>query len=184
MIEPTLRDPGPAKPDTADWTWVLDRPCPECGFVAGDVSPQDVPALVRDAGARFAAALDRPGVRERPAPDVWSPLEYACHVRDVCKVMRSRIELILTGDGSAPVLFADWDQDATAVTAKYWRSDPKAVAASISSAAGAAAKAFSRPRTDQWEWPALRSNGSVFTAATLGQYFVHDLHHHLWDIRA
>lgn len=22
------------EPDTKDWTWVLDRPCPECGFEA------------------------------------------------------------------------------------------------------------------------------------------------------
>ena len=21
-------------PDTKDWTWVLERPCPECGFEA------------------------------------------------------------------------------------------------------------------------------------------------------
>src|SRR4051794_791858 len=24
--------PEPVEPDTKDWTWVLDRPCPECGF--------------------------------------------------------------------------------------------------------------------------------------------------------
>jgi hypothetical protein len=171
-------------PDTKDWTWVLARPCSECGFVAADVAPADVPASVREAGERFAAAMSRPDVRERPAPDVWSPLEYTCHVRDVCRVMRSRIELILSGDGSTPVTFADWDQDATAVTGKYWRSDPSVVARQVDEAADAAAGAFERPQDDQWSWPALRSNGSVFTAATLGQYFVHDLHHHLWDIGA
>ena len=31
------------------------------------------------------APLDDAAVRARPAPDVWSPLEYACHVRDVLR---------------------------------------------------------------------------------------------------
>lgn len=182
MSDSSVRDPGPAEPDTADWTWVLQRPCPQCGFVAAEVALADVPTLVRAAGERFAAALRRPDVRERPSPKVWSPLEYACHARDVSRVMRRRIEQILGGDGSAPVRFADWDQDATAVTAQYWRSDPGTVAGQVRAATEAAAEAFARTRPDQKDWPAVRSNGSPFTALTLGQYFVHDLHHHLWDI--
>jgi hypothetical protein len=35
-------------PDDKDWTSVLERPCPECGFDAGAVAPADVPALLRD----------------------------------------------------------------------------------------------------------------------------------------
>jgi hypothetical protein len=27
-----------------------------------------------------------------------------------------------------------------------------------------------------------RSNGSVFTVASLSQYFLHDVVHHLWDV--
>ena len=30
----------------------------------------------------------------------------------------------------------------------------------------------------------LRSDGSEFTVLTLGQYFLHDLAHHLVDVRA
>src|SRR5665647_2684362 len=33
MSEPQL---GRIEPDTKDWTWVLQRPCPECGMAAGD----------------------------------------------------------------------------------------------------------------------------------------------------
>jgi hypothetical protein len=180
----SLHDPGPAKPDTSDWTWVLIRPCPDCGFLADEVTPEVIPGIVRDAGERFAEALEGADVRQRPAPDVWSTMEYVCHVRDVCRVMQHRIELILSGDGSTPVTFADWDQDATANNAQYWRSDRVVVAEEVRAASESAAVAYSRPRGDQWSWPALRSNGSVFTAHTLGQYFTHDLHHHLWDIDA
>jgi hypothetical protein len=37
---------------------------------------------------------------------------------------------------------------------------------------------------DQFERPGRRSNGSVFTVRTLGQYFAHDLAHHLHDVGA
>ena len=178
-----ITDPGPATPDGADWTWVLNRPCPDCGFDATATDPADVPAILRDAGTRYAAALRREGVRTRPAEGVWSPLEYVCHVRDVCDVMRGRLEQILAGGGSL-VRFADWDQDETAVDQQYWRSDPDDVAGEVTAAFERAATAYALPAGTQWEWPALRSNGSTFTARTLSLYFVHDIRHHLWDVIA
>ena len=35
---------------------------------------------------------------------------------------------------------------------------------------------------EDWERTGIRSNGSLFTVATLGQYGLHDLVHHLWDV--
>ena len=32
-------------PDTKDWTWVLQRSCPECGFDTQSVVVQTVPDL-------------------------------------------------------------------------------------------------------------------------------------------
>jgi uncharacterized damage-inducible protein DinB len=182
MTQPPT-DPGPSTPDDADWTWVLTRPCPDCGFDAAAVEPADVPDLLRDAGRRYAAALARDDVRTRPAEGVWSTLEYACHVRDVCDVMRGRLEQVLAGGGEV-VRFADWDQDETAVEQQYWRSDPDVVAREVTKAFGAAATAYALPTGTQWEWPALRSNGSEFTARTLALYFTHDIRHHLWDVNA
>lgn len=182
MSEP-ITDPGPSTPDDADWTWVLTRPCPDCGFDAAAVEPGDVPALMREAAHRYAVRLGRDDVRSRPAEGVWSPLEYACHVRDVCDVMTGRLEQIIAGGGEL-VTFADWDQDATAVERQYWRSDPEVVAREVADAFERAATAYGRPSGTQWEWPALRSNGSRFTARTLALYFVHDVRHHLWDVTA
>ena len=182
MTQPPT-DPGPSTPDDADWTWVLTRPCPDCGFDAAAVEPADVPDLLRDAGQRYAAALARDDVRTRPAEGVWSTLEYACHVRDVCDVMRGRLGQILAGDGEV-VRFADWDQDETAVEQQYWRSDPDVVAPEVTEAFEGAATAYALPTGTQWEWPALRSNGSEFTARTLALYFTHDIRHHLWDVNA
>ncbi|WP_343989888.1 DinB family protein [Terrabacter terrae] len=186
MSEPTrepIVDPGPSTPDDADWTWVLDRPCPDCGFTAAALEPADVPGFLRDAGPRYAARLGRDDARTRPAEGVWSPLEYACHVRDVCAVMTGRLEQILAGGGEV-VTFANWDQDAPAVERQYWRSDPEVVAREVAAAFETAATAYALPAGTQWEWPALRSNGSSFTARTLALYFVHDVRHHLWDVTA
>ena len=182
MTEP-FADPGPSTPDDADWTWVLTRPCPDCGFDAAATRPEDVPAILRDAGRRYAAVLGGDDVRTRPAERVWSPLEYVCHVRDVCDVMRGRLEQILDAAGQ-PVRFANWDQDATAVEQQYWRSDPEVVEREVTAAFERAATAYALPSGPQWAWPALRSNGSQFTVRTLALYFAHDIRHHLWDVTA
>ncbi|MFC7597810.1 DinB family protein [Terrabacter sp. GCM10028922] len=176
-------DPGPSTPDDADWTWVLTQPCPDCGFDAAATDPADVPTILRDAGQRYAAALHRDDVRTRPGQGVWSTLEYVCHVRDVCDVMTGRLEQILAGGGEV-VRFANWDQDATALEKQYWRSDPDVVEGEVAGAFETAATAYGRPSGAQWDWPALRSNGSEFTARTLALYFVHDIRHHLWDVNA
>jgi hypothetical protein len=175
-------DPGPSTPDTSDWTWVLERPCPDCGFDAEGVRPAEVPELLARAGSRYAAVLGREGVRVRPAAGVWSPLEYCCHVRDVCGVMTGRLEQILAGGGTSEVRFRDWDQDAAAVDGQYWRSDPLDVRHGLKIAYDRAVVAFSKPWGEQWGWAGRRSDGALFTALDLARYFVHDVRHHLWDV--
>lgn len=175
-------DPGPATPDTADWTWVLSRSCPDCGFSAGDLRVDGVPEILQDAKQRYAAVLGRADALARPSAGVWSPVEYTAHVRDVCDVMSGRLAQILDGGGEV-VQFANWDQDATALEKEYWKSDPDVLRREVEVAFDAAAETYSRPDGEQWQWPALRSNGSRFTAETLAQYFVHDIVHHLWDVR-
>ena len=76
-------------PDTKDWTWVLDRVCDECGYDASAVNRPDVPSTVRGNAADWLQVLATPEVRRRPAPRVWSPLEYGCHVRDVFRIFDS-----------------------------------------------------------------------------------------------
>ncbi|MEO6996840.1 MAG: DinB family protein [Terracoccus sp.] len=176
-------DPGPSVPDESDWTWVLTRPCSDCGFDPDDIRPEGVPAILRDAGGRFSAVLSRSNAAARPDAGVWSSLEYACHVCDVCDVMSDRLEQIIAGEGRL-VRFADWDQDEAAIVAAYWRAEPAQVGDRVATAFESAAQAYAGPTGDQWLWPAERSNGSPFTAASLAGYFVHDIHHHLWDVRA
>ena len=104
-------------PDTKDWMWVLERACPECGFDASKCGAEDVAGLIRDNAQvweRFRRnGTIRPG---RPNESTWSTLEYACHVRDVYRIYRTRIERMLTEDDP---LFEYWDQDAAAIAHSY-----------------------------------------------------------------
>ena len=182
MSQPSI-PPQPTTPDTKDWTWVTKRPCPDCGFDPAAVSAEALPGLILDASARFQRAVDQRGAEQRPAPGTWSAIEYGRHVADVCEVMTARLGLILASDG-AGAEFEDWDQDAAATDEEYWLSDANATRILIAERAEAAAKAWGEPEDEQWGWTGLRSNGSRFTALSLGHYFVHDLTHHLHDVGA
>ena len=172
--------PPPIEPDTKDWTWVLDRPCPECGFAAGDVPVGGLPPALLENAAAWVDALAGPDVRTRSSPDVWSVLEYACHVRDVHRVFAGRVHQLLTEDDPR---FENWDQDATALADDYAGQDPAVVAEQLRAAAEVVARRFEEVPADQVHRTGLRSDGEAFTVETLGLYFVHDPVHHLHDVR-
>jgi len=119
-------------PDTKDWTWVLRRPCPECGFDTQSFTVQAVPEMIMANAAAWQETLTGPGnARTRPVPGKWSAVEYGCHVRDVFRLYDQRLELMLSQDDP---LFPNWDQDATAVADRYAAQDPAEVAAALSEA--------------------------------------------------
>jgi SAM-dependent methyltransferase len=168
-------------PDTKDWTWVLDRPCPQCGLVAADVPVDRLPQALRDNAAAFAAALGGPDVATRPDPATWSVLEYACHVRDVHRVFDERLALMLAEDEPT---FANWDQDEAAVAGRYAEQEPALVAAELVAAADRVAGRYAGVPDDAWRRTGVRSNGSRFTVAGLGRYHLHDVVHHRHDVAA
>jgi hypothetical protein len=171
--------PDDIVPDDKDWTWVLERPCPECGFDAGAFSVDAVPVLIRDNAAGWQEALDGAGVVVRTRPDRWSTLEYAAHVRDVFRLYHERLRLMLDTDDP---LFANWDQDATAIADRYGDQDPVVVAGELMAAAEVLADEFAVVRGDQWDRPGRRSDGAIFTVETFARYMIHDPVHHLWDV--
>ena len=166
-------------PDTKDWTWVLQRPCPECGFDSTTFAPPKVSAMIRENAAAWLEVLASGGVERRPSDDVWSALEYGCHVRDVYRVCLVRLQLMLSEDG--PV-FANWDQDATAVADKYGEQDPVAVGIDLEFAGHELADAFEAVIGDDWGRVGTRSDGASFTVETFARYVIHDPVHHLYDV--
>jgi hypothetical protein len=168
-------------PDTKDWTWVLERPCPECGYSGADVAAGDVGVRVRATEPLWLEALAADGATTRPRPDAWSTVEYACHVRDVHRLYTERLHLMLTED--APT-FANWDQDVTAVEERYDLQDPAVVGPALVEASQAMATAFDAVGDDDWSRTGLRSDGAHFTVDSFARYFLHDIEHHLWDVTA
>ena len=169
------------EPDTKDWTWVLRKACPECGFDASDYSPASIGEEVRSAAAAWSSELTRPDAAARTREDRWSVLEYGCHVRDVYRIFDVRLGLML--DEVDP-LFPNWDQDATAASDRYDLQDPTVVSVELVEAAALLGGHFDGLTGDQWDRVGRRSDGSSFTVATLGTYMIHDPIHHLWDVSA
>jgi hypothetical protein len=169
----------PITPDTKNWTWVIEKPCPECGFDASTFTVADVPAMLRANAAAWPAVLLRDGVRTRPDDATWSPLEYAAHTRDVFRIYDYRLGLMLTQDDP---LYPNWDQDETAIAERYNEQDPAVVSDELVAAGNAVADSFAAVEGGQLQRRGRRSDGVEFTVETLARYFVHDPIHHLWDV--
>ncbi len=168
------------EPDTKDWTWTLTRRCEQCGLDAGAVDPAEIPGRAFVAAEEWVQILrSSPAVGRRPEPDVWSPLEYGAHVRDVFRLFDRRIALMVAEDGPR---FANWDQDETARAERYGEQDPEAVADELEAAAQSFVARLAALTAPQRGRRAQRSDGAEFTVDTLSQYFLHDVVHHLWDV--
>jgi hypothetical protein len=167
------------QPDTKDWTWVLERPCLDCGFDAAEVSRDRVGERLRANVEAWAPLLSRGGAALRPDDHTWSALEYGCHVRDVFRIFDARLQLMLDEDRAA---FANWDQDATAIEDRYESQDPALVLADLTSAGAVLAAHFDAVAGSQWSRTGVRSDGARFTVETFATYLLHDPTHHLWDV--
>ncbi len=172
---------GEIVPDTKDWTWVLERACSDCGLDTPAVVREDVAGMIRANARGWLAVLagDESGLRRRPRPGVWSDLEYACHVRDVFRLFRVRLALML--DREDP-LFPNWDQDETAVAERYGEQRPSVVAGELAEAAEALAVAFEGVAGERWQRTGSRSDGARFTVESFARYLIHDPVHHLFDV--
>lgn len=134
---------------------------------------------IRADAADWVPRLAQPGITERPAPTVWSTLEYGCHIRDVHRIFDHRVRLMLDEDEP---LFPNWDQDETALADNYGAQDPATVATELFDAANIVADTYTRVPADAWSRRGLRSNGSQFTVGSIAVYHLHDIVHHAHDV--
>jgi hypothetical protein len=171
--------PEPIEPDTKDWTWVLSRACPECGFDATSVPYSAVADRIRDDATEWMRRLAETDAAQRRQPAVWSTLEYGCHVRDVHRIFNHRVHLMLTEDDPQ---FPNWDQDETAIADDYASQHPATVATELFDAASVVADTYANVPDDAWSRRGLRSNGSEFSIATIAVYHLHDIVHHAHDV--
>src|SRR5690349_15411907 len=76
--------------------------CEECGFDSRAWKIRDAVSLLSATGEWWTMAIegvDRTTLNTRPAPGVWSVLEYGAHTSLVLAMLRVGIELIAANDG-------------------------------------------------------------------------------------
>jgi hypothetical protein len=69
-------------PDTKDWSWVVRRPCPECGPDASALTRADIPTMLRTNAAGWQLPLSA---------------QVATEIRDAAAVAAGRFGRV-TGD--------------------------------------------------------------------------------------
>jgi len=161
--------------------------CGECGFVYSSVGVADGIEKLRSLPRRYRAPLTRflPGedgdavVRARPAPETWSALEYAAHMRDVVMLWGWSLNEVLKNDN--PVIPVPSTEDLDKVSADYARLDPGEVADQLAAnVERMAAKAEAAP-PDAWARTG-DFGGDTISALDIVRKVLHEGNHHLLDI--
>jgi hypothetical protein len=164
----------------------MDR-CGQCGYVYGSIAAGDIPDAVRSIADRYRDAILDPQleglVRIRPAPEVWSALEYASHVRDVLLIQRDRAILALVEDTPS---YARMYRDERIFLAGYQREDVAEVAAELTMAANLMAKLFEGLSTEQLARHCIYNypEPSERDIAWLGHHALHEATHHFDDLES
>jgi S-DNA-T family DNA segregation ATPase FtsK/SpoIIIE len=156
--------------------------CDDCGYEYDTYSRSELAGEIRGFGPAYAAALfGVPDVRARPAPEVWSPLEYACHVRDVFHVQRERVLLALREETPE---FEPMRRDERAVEMRYNAQDPAAVVADLDNAADALAALFESLDEPSWQCTGMYSypEPKKRTVEWIARHTIHEGVHHLGDL--
>lgn len=161
-----------------------DHTCPTCRLAYGDLGVDRCLALAGEATSAIAALLATLGeevLRRRPRPEVWSPVEYACHVRDVLVTFAARVHRGVVED--RPVLdpmYADWRAERFG-----YAGIPLDVLLVELAAAGQgfAAEVRSVPE-DAWDRTVVRRPEEERTVRWLVRQAAHECVHHLADVTA
>jgi uncharacterized damage-inducible protein DinB len=167
-----------------DWTKVQQEPCPQCGFDPAKVQVSDLARAIQADGVAWSEwlteAVDDPDVdlRSRPGSGVWSPLEYASHVRDVYALFAERLTRMLEEDN--PEL-GWWDHEVAAVEERYNAQQAEDVAAALTDNAMELARVLTNVPPEGWQRTATRREGETFTVAGLARFALHESSHHRKD---
>ncbi|OYO08785.1 hypothetical protein CGZ94_19985 [Enemella evansiae] len=163
--------------------------CSECGFGHRLDEAADVPARLRADTAALADLVRAAGVAvtTRPAAETWSPLEYACHVRDVLLTKREQvIEALLAGDEDDPPEARTMHRDERVLLEGYAESDPVTVDRQLRDAAELLASVLERVPPTAWDarlrygWP----TEAVRDLRWLAVHTWHEVRHHMRDVAA
>lgn len=149
-----------------------------------EVSRDEIAPALRSLADKYVAVLinrDADSLRARPLPDVWSGLEYACHMRDVYRVQRERV--LLAQEQDQPE-FAPMRREERVTSERYNEQSTAQVVREIGDAAEALAGTLESLDEDGWSRTGIYNypERRVRTVEWIGRHTVHEGEHHLQDI--
>ncbi|MFZ0217537.1 MAG: DinB family protein [Candidatus Dormiibacterota bacterium] len=161
-----------------------DHVCATCPMAFSAVSVEEARALIASLPARYRRRLeDLPaaGLRGRPEPAVWSPLEYLAHVRDVYVTTTIRLYRTRTEDTPAlePML-----NDLRAARFRYDDLDPVALLDELVVTVAGCLEESRHFAAGEWERTATRLPTERRSARWLLRNAAHEGLHHLRDLGA
>jgi hypothetical protein len=155
--------------------------CAECGFDSRDWRVHDAGTLFGALGYWWRLAttgLPKDALNRRPAPGIWSVLEYGLHVSLVTAVIRDAIEVVLANDGCA---LPEPPEPTNARDDDWIELDPAEVGALLARE-GRRMEALTERRSAQWANRGRLPDGSVIQARAALTHAAHDASHHLMDV--
>jgi DinB family protein len=127
------------------------------------------------------AQADARAQRRRPAPGVWSPLEYAGHCADVMTWYGGRIRRLLAEDAAQLQPF-DWD---THTQHRSYRDiGTEEILSRLRRSCQDLTTLLSALGPEDWKHAGTGSDGTARTIADLTRRAAHEAVHHALDIRA
>lgn len=161
--------------------------CAVCGFDFNAIAADLIVPRIRTGVSEICEILDpgatlavSPELTTRRAPDVWSPLEYAAHVRDLLLHDRGTIAAALAEDTpTRQRMFSDLRVD----VGMYAHELAAETAQGLGVATGLFAASFTVLSPSQLERTAVCFD-EPHTLLWVGALAVHEVEHHLGDIRA
>lgn len=156
--------------------------CDACGFDGSQYDNASLVQALAELGPSWQRVLAHAGpeLRRRPAPDVWSAIEYASHSRDITALHCFGVEQALTGDEPVfPPIMAD--ELIAGAASTYVDEDPQVVGDALDAEAHRLAAMASAAAVADWEL-GITIGEDRSTVRRLLEHALHDSLHHLDDV--
>jgi hypothetical protein len=168
------------------WSRIQSDPCPQCGDHPAALPPAALGelAVTRAASWRvFLLQADDGYLRTCPAVAVFSPLQYAAHVRDILRVYTERMVLGREEDNPTVPMFNPPHQEFV----RYNGLGAGELAMDLADQAQRLRQTAEAMDSDAWSRCVINDRGVygvyTFTLAGLACNAVHEAHHHLLDAK-
>lgn len=154
--------------------------CHRCDFADRPFERETAGAVLRAYAVRWQRVLADPRTTSRPVGALaWSPLEHACHVRDMCLLFHQRLDTTLgTGRGPLP----DPAVSGGHLPGLYRDEDPRRVAGELGRAARALALRLAALTAADWDHDDPRFPGERLTVDFFTRHLLHDIAHDLGEV--